>query len=139
LPSLSVVEAITEPDGLINTTTTFAIPVLFVSLTWPDILIMERRRDAAARKEVSDVGKASAGEAEGVGLGVGAADEEAGVAAGALSGFRVSILSDGIIGASVLGASLVMFEEDASVIGTFSGVAVVPGEGVAAASGVASG
>jgi hypothetical protein len=100
---------------------------------------MERRRDAAARKEVSDDGKPSAGEAEGVGPGVGAADEESGVVAGALSDFRVSTLSDAFTGASVFGMSLVVSEGGASAIGIFSGVAAVSGEGVVEASGIVSG
>lgn len=53
LPFVSVVEASTLPEGLINTTTTFAIPTLFASTTRPVILTIERRRDAAARAESS--------------------------------------------------------------------------------------
>src|SRR5262245_22036353 len=59
MPSLSVVEASTLPDGLIRTTTTFAIPTLLASATRPVILMFVRRREAAARKDSSDGGGAS--------------------------------------------------------------------------------
>ena len=53
MPFVSVVDASTLPEGLISTTTTFAIPPLFASTTRPLILMIERRRDAAARAESS--------------------------------------------------------------------------------------
>ena len=50
---MSVVAAITEPEGLINTTTTSEIPVLFESSTRPIILMFARKRAPAARKASS--------------------------------------------------------------------------------------
>jgi len=46
--------AITLPDGLTNTTVTFAMPVLLASTIRPVILIVERRREAAVRNSSSD-------------------------------------------------------------------------------------
>jgi len=49
-----VVAEITDPDGLISTTTTFASPWLFESSARPVILTVERKRGLAAITVSSD-------------------------------------------------------------------------------------
>lgn len=84
-----MVDANTEPDGLIRTTTTFEIPSLFESNTRPVILIFERNRDPAALRASSLKGSGwlGVGDSEGTGVGVGVGS---GVAAGTGSGVTVS-------------------------------------------------
>ena len=94
LPSLSVVDARTEPDGLIKTTVTFPSPFLSASTTRPVILMFERSLAPAARRASSLGGSGwlgvgdSESTVEGVGEGVGVGSE---VVVGAASGFLVSV------------------------------------------------
>ena len=66
-------EASTLPDGLISTTTTFAIPTLVASATRPVIFMFVRRRAAAARNDSSEGGGASVVVVGWVAAGVGVA------------------------------------------------------------------
>src|ERR1041385_7270348 len=75
MPSLSVVAAITLPDGLINTTVTFAIPTLFASTIRPVTFTLVRKRAdtfLSASSDGADVGAGSDFDVStGVGVGVG--------------------------------------------------------------------
>ena len=89
-PSLSVVAASTLPDGLIKTTVAFASGTLLESTMRPVILIVDRKREEAARKDSSE-GGCAAGAGESVG---GAGVDEAsglGVSLGVGSGLAVSV------------------------------------------------
>ena len=89
----------TAPDGLFNTTTAFAIPDLFISTTRPEILIIERSRDAAARAESSEDPEVDASGDEVAGLlrgdSVGAAGDDSGGVDGVLVG--VTVVSLGLL------------------------------------------
>ena len=110
---MSVVDASTLPEGLISTTTTFAIPPLFASTTRPLILMIERRRDAAARAESSVevagdvvwVAGVESGEAVGSGDG-----DEALVGAVFVSVGLVLTFSTGVSGVGAADAGLYEFE-----------------------------
>ncbi len=106
LPSVSVVEARTDPPGLISTTTTFAIPLPAPSLTRPVILKIARcfagaleGRSASVGSEfegvvgADEVGEgALTGDSEGVAVGVGSG-VGAGVSVGVVSGVAVGVAS----------------------------------------------
>ena len=110
---MSVVDARTEPDGLIRTTTTFEIPVRVESRMRPLILMLDRTRDAAARRASSVIGSGGVAGAsvvvvdgvsgDGVGVGDGPLEDGvgSGVAAGVASGDAVGIAGSGL-GASVV-------------------------------------
>src|SRR5687767_11828677 len=70
---MSVVDASTLPDGLINTTTTFGIPTLEASKARPLIFITDRRREAFARNPSSEDTGSLPDEVDSVGVGDGAA------------------------------------------------------------------
>src|SRR5215470_3216400 len=114
MPSLSVVEASTLPEGLIKTTTTFGIPTLVASVTRPVILMFVRMREAAARNDSSDGGAAS--------LVVGATvvgELEVEVTLGSGKGVVTGLGEFSFAGASCLGASVRFVSAD----GVFSGAA----------------
>ena len=111
---MSVVEANTEPEGLIRTTTTFEIPVRVESRIRPLILMLDRTRDAAARSASSVTGSGGLAGAsvvvvdgvsgDGVGVGDGSLEGVgvgSGVEAGVASGDAVGIAGSGL-GASVV-------------------------------------
>jgi len=81
----------TLPDGLINTTTAFAIPDLFTSTTRPEILIIERRRDAAARAESSVDPEVDVSGDEVAGLLRGGSPDPAGAASGGVEGALLGV------------------------------------------------
>ena len=118
LPLVSVVDARTLPEGLINTTTTFGMPTLLASTTRPVIFTIARRRDAAARAESSV--DAVVGGSVGVVVGfAGAADSVDGVGEGAGSGEgEAALVEDVFVEAfSTLGVS----DGDGEGVGDFSG------------------
>ena len=98
-----MVDANTEPDGLIKTTTTFESPFAFESRTRPVILMLERKRDPAARSASSLRGSdwLVLGASETVGVGVGVGEGSAGVAVTVASGLIVSGL---VVSVSATGA-----------------------------------
>ena len=108
MPSLSVVDARTEPEGLIKTTVTLPRPFLSASTTRPVILMFERNLAPAALRASSLGGSDwlcvgdSDGVVEGVAEGVGVGSE---VVVGAASGFVVSVcgLSFGVLASVVTG------------------------------------
>src|SRR6185369_595024 len=85
MPSLSVVAAITLPDGLINTTVTFEIPTLFASIMRPVTFTVVRKRAAAFLSASSDIDFGAAGSDFGVSAGAGS-----GVVVGCGAGVVVS-------------------------------------------------
>src|SRR6185369_9915306 len=72
MPSLSVVAAITLPDGLINTTVAFAIPTWFASTIRPVTFTVDRKRAEALLRASSDIvgGGSDFGVSAGAGSGV---------------------------------------------------------------------
>ena len=156
LPFVSVVDASTLPEGLISTTTTFGIPPLFASTTRPLILMVERRRDAAARAESSEV--AGVGDSVGVALGfvgagwvavgAGSGDGE-GKLAGAVFVSVGLLVSEGVgvgdfsgFGEPEVGSADVVFcgfaaaSVDGDAAGVDSGLALTDGDGGAGAAAV---
>ena len=111
LPFVSVVDASTLPEGLINTTTTFALPPLLASSTRPLSLTIERRRDAAARAESSE--DAGVGDSVGVVVGFAGVDPVAPVGTGSGDGEGT------VVGVVLVSLGFVVSDDEG--VGDFSG------------------
>src|SRR5215216_4166159 len=92
MPSLSVVAAITLPDGLINTTVTFAMPTLLASTIRPVTFTVDRKRAAAFLSASSDMAGAGAGSDFGV---------SAGAPSGVVVGCAAGVVVSGVVVAGV--------------------------------------
>src|SRR5688500_18396467 len=113
-PLSSVVAAITLPDGLINTTVTFASGTWFASRMRPVILIFVRNREAAARIDSSD---------NACGWDVSFGDSDTGGTAGSVFGVSVDA-ADSVFGVSV-GAADSVFGASVGAAGSIVGTSAV--------------
>ena len=127
-----MVEASTEPDGLISTTTTSDNGLLLASSTLPVIFMLERSRAPAAlsASSLNDPLGGGTGDSDVVGVGVGVAVGVAvgvgsGVATGVASGFATSA---GAVSAGAVFSGVACGAGDVGIIGV-----VGSGDGVVAA------
>src|SRR6185369_8886872 len=91
MPSVSVVAAITLPDGLINTTVTFEIPTLFASTMRPVTFTVVRKRAAAFLSASSESDFGAAGSDFGV----------SGAGSGVVVGCGAGVVVSGVVVAGV--------------------------------------